>query len=224
MSDEPTAVIAPSALEELRELQAALEAKQREYDRFNEQHTALWQLRKAGTATREQYVDFLMTSDRMEVLLHELAALQPRLIFAEAASRVAQGKSHHDALVAALTEAVILLCARWASFIQSCQGFVEIADEQIRYLWYLQDASGQPTFELPGGAELLQRLLGVGFPHAGSTSLIQMVVLTLQTPFTQGDQHRVVGMVPGTRPFPETQVKSYLAGFQPDEPKSMEDV
>ena len=184
--EEPTAVIGPAALQELRELQAHVKQLQDEYDVLNTRHTALWQLRKAGTASREQYVDFLMTSDRMEVLLHELAAMQPRLVYAEAASRLAQGKSHHDALVSALTEAVILVCQRWAAFIQACQGFVELADEQIHPLWSLPDASGQPAFDLPGGAELLQRLLGVGFPHAGSSSLIQIVVLTLQTPFTQG--------------------------------------
>ena len=90
----------------------------------------------------------------------------------------------------------------------------ELVDEQNRLLEVLPDATGQPAFDLPGGAELLQRLLGTGFPHAGASSLLHMVVLALQTPFTQGDQHRVVAMVPGTQPFPETLVRRFLAGYQ----------
>jgi hypothetical protein len=222
--DEQTTVIGPSATADLRELQAHIQAMEDEYARLNERHTELWQLRKQARLDREGYLDFLMVSDRMEVLLHELEAAKPQLRYREARAAVATGKSHFDALVPAVTEASTLVCQRWAAFIQSCQGFVELADEQIRSLWSLPDASGRLAFELPGGAELLQRLLGVGFPHAGSTSLSQMVGLTFQTPFTQGDQHRVVAMVPGTQPFPPGLVERYLAGFQPDEPKPLEDV
>jgi hypothetical protein len=219
--DEQTTVIGPSATADLRELQAHIKAKEDEYALLNARHTELWQLRKQAQLDREGYIDFLMVADRMEVLLHELEAAKPQLRYREVRAAAGQGVNHYNALVPAETEAATLVCTRWASFIQACAGFVEVSDQQIDPLTVLPAPDGSPAFELPSGQELLQRVIG-GLPNTSGT-VLQAVVWSIRQPLTLGDTRTVVTAVPGTQPFPPGLVERYLAGFQPDEPKPMEE-
>jgi hypothetical protein len=215
--DEQTTVTSPSATEELRELQEAIAALEAEYQRLHARYTELTQLRKTAPGDRNIYIDYLMVSDQMTLVLHDLEALKPQLFYAEAKAAVAEGKSHYDALVPAVTEATELLCQRWALFIQACQGFVEMTEQQVRGLWSLPSADGTPAFELPGGQELLQRVIG-GLPNTSGT-VYQAVVWTMQTPLTVGESRRAVASVPGTQPFSETAVAQFLTGYEPPTPE-----
>jgi hypothetical protein len=212
MSDEPTATVEPSATEQLRELKAQRAAKQLEYDTLNARHTELWQLRKTAALDRNGYIDYLMTSDRMEVLLKDLQAMEPQIVYAEAKAAITTGKMHHDALVPTVTAAAVAICERWASFVQACAQFVQVADSQISELWSLPDHTGQPAFDLPDGSVQMQRLL-TAFPHQ-PLLLAHSVVASIRVPMTQGESHQALQAVPGRAPFSETLVRRYLAGFQ----------
>ena len=109
-----------------------------------------------------------------------------------------------------------MICSTWAAFMQACAQFVEQADQQIALLWSMPDATGQPSFDLPDGQVLLQRMIQA-FPHQPAT-LIQSIIATLRVPMTVGDGHNVLAMVPGRQPFPETLVRRFLAGYQVKEP------
>jgi hypothetical protein len=212
MSDESTAVLAAPPAQQLAELQATMKSKEDEYAKLNAEHTRLWQLRKQAKLDREDYVTFLMTSDRMEVLLRELEALKPQLLYAEASAAVDKGRRHYDSLTPATRQAAELVCQRWAAFVQACGGFVEVANERIAELWQLPDAKGQPAFpDLLEGSVLLQRMIQM-FPHQPA-SLIHSVLATMQVPMTVGNTEQVLQMVPG--PFPETLVRRFLSGYQP---------
>ena len=210
--DEQSAVREAPAAPTLEELQALMAAKQQEYEQLRETHTALWQQRKAATLDRHGYIDYLMAEDRMGLLLKEMEALKPQVLSAEAADAVTTGKAHYDAHSEAVTGAATQICEAWATFIQACAQFVQLADEQIRLLWSLPDASGQPAFDLPDGQVLLQRMIQM-FPHQPST-LIQAIVATLRVPMTVGDTNNVLEMVPGRQPFPATLIRRFLAGYQ----------
>jgi hypothetical protein len=206
------AVVAAPTLEDLH---AQMQAKQAEYEQLRETHAELWQQRQAATLSRDGYIDYLMAEDRMGLLLKELEALKPQVLYAEAAEAMAVGKAHYDTLCQPVTEAATLVCETWVAFIQACAQFVHLADEQIALLWSLPDARGQ-TFDLPDGLLLLQRMIQA-FPHQPAT-VIQSIVATMRVPMTVGDSHNVLAMVPGRQPFPETLVRRFLAGFQVDEP------
>jgi hypothetical protein len=217
MEEATQAAVEPSATEQLRELTAQRAAKQLEYDTLNQRHTELWQLRKTASLDRNGYIDYLMTSDRMEVLLKDLQAMEPRIVYAEAAAAIAKGKQRYDGLVPTVSAAAIAITERWASFVQACAQFVEVADHQVSDLWSLPDATGQPAFDLPDGALQLQRLLAA-FPHQAA-SLRDTVVFSLRAPMTHGQSEQVLQMVPGRAPFSQTLVRRYMAGFQVEEPK-----
>jgi hypothetical protein len=212
MMEAATATVEPSATEQLRDLKAQLAAKQLEYDTLNARHTELWQLRKTASLERDDYVTYLMISDKMEVLLHELEAMKPQIIYAEAAAAIIKGKMHHDALVPTVTAAAVAITQKYAAFIEACAQFVEVADNQISQLWSLPDTTGQPAFDLPDGMVLLQRMLQM-FPHQPAT-LQHSVVASIRVPMTQGDSHRALAQVPGRQPFPETQVRTFLKGYE----------
>jgi hypothetical protein len=117
-----------------------------------------------------------MAEDRMSLLLQELEALKPQVLFAEAQEAITSGKAHYDAHTEAVTEAATLICSTWAAFIAACAAFVVQADEQIALLWSMPDASGQPAFDLPDGQVVLQRVIqafprqpppGPQGPHGG---------------------------------------------------------
>jgi hypothetical protein len=207
------AAVEPSATEQLRELKAKLAATQLEYDTLNQRHTELWQLRKTAALDRNGYIDYLMTSDRMEVLLKDLQAMQPQIVYAEAKAAITRGKMHHDALVPTVTAAAVAITQRWAAFIESCAQFVEVANNQINDLWSLPDTTGQPAFDLPDGMVLLQRMIQM-FPHQPG-DLTATVIRTLSVPMTQGDSHKAIAQVPGRQPFSETLVRRYLQGYEP---------
>jgi hypothetical protein len=219
--EEATAV-EPSATEQLRELKAAQAAKLLEYGTFNTRHTELWQLRKQAKLERDDYVDYLMITDKMEVLLKELQALEPQIAYAEAAAAIDKGRRHHDALVPTVTEAARQVCQKFAAFVQACGAFVEVSDNQVSDLWSLPGADGQPAFDLPDGSVILQRMLQQ-FPHQPG-DLTATVIRTMSVGMTQGDMQRALAYVTGKQPFSPTLVKRYLEGFRVDEPKPMEDV
>jgi hypothetical protein len=209
--DEQTLAEAPPR-PTLEELHALMQAKQAEYDQLREQHAALWGQRKAATLSREGYIDFLWTEDRMALLLREIEQLTPAVLYAEAEDAITTGKAHYDAHSEAVTAAATQICEAWAAFIQACAQFVALADEQIRLLWSMPDASGQPFADLPDGQVLLQRMIQM-FPHQPGT-LMESIVRTLRVPMTVGDYHNALEMVPGRQPFPETLVRRFLAGYE----------
>ncbi len=209
--DEQTAVAA-APRPTLEALHATLAAKRAEYDQLREVHQQLWQQRHAGTLEREGYVDYLMTEDRMALLLRQIEQLTPAVIFAEAEDALLAGKHHYDHYCQPVTEAATELCEAWASVIEKARAFVQLADEQIKGLWSLPDASGQPAFDLPDGHVLLQRMIQM-FPHQPGT-LLESIVRTLRVPMTVGDYHKALEMVPGRQPFPETLVRRFLQGYE----------
>jgi hypothetical protein len=162
--DEQTTVAAAPTRPTLEALVATVAAKRAEYDQLREQHADLWGQRHAGTLQREGYVDFLWTEDRMALLLREIEQLTPAVLYAEAEDAILRGKAHYDAYSAAVTTAATELCESWALVIEKARAFVQLADEQIKGLWSMPDASGQPAFDLPDGQVLLQRMIQM-FPH-----------------------------------------------------------
>jgi hypothetical protein len=196
----------------LEDLHALMQAKQAEYDQLRERYAELWQQRKAATLSRDGYIDYLMAEDRMGLLLKEMEALAPQVLYAEAEDAITTGKAHYDAHIEAVTAAATQICEQWATFTQACAQFVQLADEQIRLLWSMPDASGQPFADLPDGQVLLQRMIQM-FPHQPAT-LIQSIVATLRVPMTVGDYHSALEMVPGRQPFPETLVRRFLQGYE----------
>ena len=211
-----TAVVEAEGPTTLEVLQQTVQAKQEEYDTVSATYAELWRQRKAGNRDRMVYIDYLMAEDDMERLLRELEQLKPQLLFAEAEEAAREGKVHYDTYCAPVAEAAMLICATLAQHVRACARFVGLADERIRFLWCLPDHAGQPAFDLPDGAVLLQRLLStVPGQQAG---LVAMVTNFLRTPFTVGDAEQMVAQV-GVQPFPEALVRRFLDGYQYDTPQ-----
>ena len=224
MSDELSAVTeAPSrpTLEALRTLKAT---KEQEVEALTETLGDMWMQRQRGTLPKEQYPEYLYYEDQHRVALQELERPEPQLRFAEAEDKMTTAKAHWDAYCEPVAEQGLRVCQAWVTFLEHCAALVALIDAQVSPLVVLTRPDGQPAFHPDSGHVTLQNMLTVfpGQPNFLPVSVIPY--LKEEDRLKVGQARPIMEHVKGKAPFEATNVQSYLAGFQYDEPKPLEEV
>jgi hypothetical protein len=227
--EEQTAVMGPAATEApprptLEELHTQKTTKEKQREEYTETLGAMWHKRQKGELPLEEYPRYMYLEDQLRMTFQQLERLEPQLRFAQAADNMTKAQEHWDAFCAPVAEQGLRVCQAWVTFLEHCAGLVHLIDEQVRPLQVLTRPDGQPAFHPDSGHVTLQNMLSVfpGQPNFLPASVIPY--LKDEDRLKVGQTRPIMEHVKGKTPFEATNVQSYLAGFQYDEPKSMEDV